>query len=93
MTPQHPAPTCDDRVRWSDESGRSRDPIFSFIKFREAVLAKAFRRTRGARAMKASRKAASGQKALHLPPGAPKTKIAASGLPTQSGGHSKGGAR
>ena len=65
----------------------------TFLKFRESVLAKAFGRTRGAKAMKASRKAASGQKEFALPPGAKKHPRPL--LPQGNGGkrHSEGGAQ
>ena len=90
MKRQHPALTCDDRVRWSDESGRSRDP--NFLRFREAVLAKAFRRSKMTKAKKAFRRLAGGQKLLPLMH-PQKSKIAAKSRPTRSGGHSKGGER
>lgn len=63
----------------------------NFIEFREAVLAKAFRRTKWARAKKAFRSAAGGQKSLPLYR-ASKPKIAASGLRNGGKRHSKGGA-
>jgi hypothetical protein len=89
MTRQHPAPTCDDRVRWSDESGRSRDP--NFLKFREAVLAKAFRKIRHKR--KSSQIASGRQRMLPLVQVAKNRPRASGGQISRSGGHSKGGER
>lgn len=64
----------------------------NFLAFREAVLAKAFRRTKMARARKAFRNAAGGQKSFPLHSQS-KPKIAAKSLPRVSSGHSKGGER
>lgn len=71
---------------------RQRDPIYSFISFREDVLAKAFRRSKMTKARKAFRRLAGGQKSLPLY-GTQKSKIAAKSLPTRSSWHSKRGER
>lgn len=59
----------------------------TFIEFREAVLAKAFRRTR--RIRKTSQKAAGGQRFLKLHPPTPKGKIGLYGARNGGKRHSK----
>lgn len=89
MKRQHPAPTCDDFLSRSDESGRARDP--DFLSFREMILAKAFRRTKMLRARKLNTRVAGGQKSFSLY-GQPKSKIAAKSQETGGKRHSKDGA-
>lgn len=77
-------------VHSAEHIRRQREP--NFLEFRRAVLAKAFRRTKMARARKAFRNAAGGQKSLPLHSQS-RPNIAAKSLPKRSGGHSKGGER